>query len=80
VSRLRAPRTTVRATGPDTRPELVRSEFLAPAPNRLWVANITYIRTFSGWVYATFVLDVFSRRIIGWQLSKVFSRNWLSTR
>ncbi|WP_083418433.1 IS3 family transposase [Pseudofrankia sp. BMG5.36] len=70
VSRLRAPRTTVRAQGPDTRPDLVRRKFVAPAPNRLWVADITYIRTFSGWVYAAFVLDVFSRRIVGWQLSR----------
>ncbi len=43
--------------------------FSAPAPNCLWVADITYIRTFSGWVYAAFVLDVFSRRVVGWQLS-----------
>jgi putative transposase len=70
VSRLRAPRTTVRAQGPDTRPDLVRRKFTAAAPNTLWVADITYIRTFSGWVYAAFVLDVFSRRIVGWQLSR----------
>ncbi|WP_366518077.1 IS3 family transposase, partial [uncultured Georgenia sp.] len=35
----------------------------------MWVADITYIRTFAGWVYAAFVLDVFSRRIVGWQVS-----------
>lgn len=44
--------------------------FTATGPNQLWVADITYIRTFSGWVYAAFVTDVFSRRIIGWQLSR----------
>jgi putative transposase len=40
------------------------------APNQLWVADITYCRTFAGWVYAALVIDVFSRRVVGWQLSK----------
>jgi putative transposase len=70
ISRARTPRTTQPAPGPDPRPDLVDREFVADAPNRLWVADITYIRTFSGWVYAAFVLDVFSRRIVGWQLSR----------
>jgi putative transposase len=70
VSRVVAPRTTVRGTGPDLRPDLVERDFTATAPNRLWVADITYVRTYSGWVYAAFVMDVFSRRIAGWQLSK----------
>jgi putative transposase len=69
ISRVRTPRTTVRATTPDRRPDLVQREFTAPAPNRLWVADITYVKTHSGWVYAAFVLDVFSRRVVGWQLS-----------
>jgi putative transposase len=69
ISRVKVPRTTVRAHGPDTRPDLVDREFTATAPNRLWVADITYVKTHSGWVYAAFVLDVFSRRIMGWQLS-----------
>jgi putative transposase len=65
----KSPRTT--KPGPETdRPgDLVEREFTATAPDRLWVADITYIRTFTGWVYAAFVLDVFSRRIVGWQLS-----------
>jgi putative transposase len=70
ISRVRVPRTTIRATTPDSRPDLVNREFAAPAANRLWVADITYVRTYSGWVYAAFVLDVFSRRIVGWQLSQ----------
>jgi putative transposase len=69
VSRLVAPRTTMRATTPDHRPDLVERAFTAPGQDHLWVADITYVRTFSGWVYAAFVLDVFSRRIVGWQLS-----------
>jgi len=69
ISRLKTPRTTRSGKSSDPRPDLVKREFAAPAPNRLWVADITYIRTFSGWVYAAFVLDVFSRRVVGWQLS-----------
>lgn len=69
VSRLKSPITTRRGPGPDTRPDLVDREFTATAVNQLWVADITYIRTFAGWVYASFVLDVCSRRIVGWQLS-----------
>jgi len=48
----------------------VQRAFTATGPDQLWAADITYIRTFSGWVYAAFVTDVFSRRIVGWQLSK----------
>ncbi len=69
ISRARGPRTTVPGSGPDTRPDLVQRDFTATAPDRLWVADITYVRTFAGWVYAAFVLDVFSRRVVGWQVS-----------
>ena len=69
ISRAKGPRTTVPGTGPDTRPDLVERTFAASGPDRLWVADITYCRTFAGWVYASFVLDVFSRRVVGWQLS-----------
>ena len=69
ISRAKGPRTTVPGTGPDPRPDLVERSFTAPRPDRLWVADITYCRTFAGWVYASFVLDVFSRRVVGWQLS-----------
>jgi len=64
----------VRTTeGDDTssRPaDLVDRKFAAPAPNRLWVADITYVKTHSGWVYLAFVIDVYSRMIVGWQASK----------
>lgn len=49
--------------------DLVERRFVADAPNRLWVADLTYIRTHSGWVCAAFVLDVFSRMVVGWQVS-----------
>ena len=70
ISRVKVPRTTVRAAIPDHRPDLVNRAFTAPASNRLWVADITYVKTHSGWVYAAFVLDAFSRRVVGWQLSQ----------
>lgn len=69
VSRARGPRTTVPAASPDTRPDLVERDFTAAGQHRLWAADITYVRTFAGWVYAAFVLDVFSRRVVGWQVS-----------
>ncbi|WP_342318465.1 IS3 family transposase [Corynebacterium mayonis] len=64
-----APRTTRKPKGPDVRPDLVNREFRAPSPNRLWVADITYVRTRKGFVYTAFVTDVYSRRIVGWALS-----------
>lgn len=64
ISRAKGPRTTVPGTGPDTRPDLLDRDFKAPAPNRIWVADITYCRTFAGWVYAAFVIDVYSRRVV----------------
>ena len=70
ASRAKGPRTTTPGRGPDNRPDLVEHDFTATAPNQLWVADITYCRTFAGWVYAAFVIDVFSRRVVGWQLSK----------
>lgn len=54
-----------------TRPaDLVDRDFRAPAPNRLWVADLTYVKTHSGWVYVAFVIDVFSRMVVGWQTSR----------
>ena len=47
--------------------DLVERDFSAAAPDRLWVADLTYVRTWSGFVYVSFVLDVFSRYICGWQ-------------
>lgn len=60
------PVTTKPAPAPDTRPDLVQRCFKAGGPNRLWVADITYVRTLSGFVYTAFVTDVYSRKIVGW--------------
>ena len=65
----RSPITTRKANVPDQRPDLVQREFNAAAPNKLWVADITYVRTKKGFVYTAFVTDVYSRRIVGWALS-----------
>lgn len=55
----------------DERPrDLVDRQFTAEAPNRLWVADLTYVRTWAGFVYVAFITDVFSRRIVGWQASR----------
>lgn len=48
-------------------PDRVDRNFHAPAPNRLWVADFTYVATWSGFVYVAFVIDAFSRRIVGWR-------------
>ena len=65
----RSPITTRRVNVPDLRPDLVERELKAQGPNKLWVADITYVRTKKGFVYAAFVTDVYSRRIVGWALS-----------
>ena len=49
--------------------DLVDRELQAPAPNRLWVADLTYVKTHAGWVYAAFIIDVYSRMVVGWQIS-----------
>ena len=55
----------------DTRPDdLVERNFNAAAPNGLWVADLTYVSTRSGFVYVAFVIDVFSRFIVGWRISR----------
>lgn len=50
--------------------DLVDRAFGASRPNRLWVADITYVRTFAGFAYVAFIIDCFARRIVGWQASR----------
>ncbi len=50
-------------------PDLVKREFTATRPNQLWVADLTYVATWNGFVYVAFVIDVFSRTIVGWRAS-----------
>ena len=69
--RRRKARTTLRSRTERTSaaPDLVKRNFTPEAPNRLWAADITYVRTREGWLYLAFVLDAYSRRIVGWAMS-----------
>ena len=69
VSRRRGPRTTRRDTQARPAPDLVERRFEADAPNRLWVSDITYVPTLAGFLYLAIVLDVFSRRVVGWAMA-----------
>jgi putative transposase len=67
-ARRKRPRATVPAGPGHERPsDLLGRDFSAPAPNRRWVAGITYVDTVAGFVYTAFILGLFSRKIVGWQ-------------
>jgi putative transposase len=69
VRRERHPRTTWPGVALERPADLVGRVFTAPAPDRLWVADITYVRVRSGFCYTAFVVDAFSRRIVGWRVA-----------
>src|SRR5438067_7360458 len=70
VRRGRFKRTTI-PNDQATRPaDLVNRDFSAARPNQLWVADITYVATFSGFVYTSFIMDAYSRMIVGWRSSR----------
>ena len=62
-------RTTIPDPNAPRRPDLVQRDFTAAEPNRLWVGDLSYLRCWEGVVYFAFVLDVYSRRVVGWQLA-----------
>jgi putative transposase len=62
-------RTTISDPVAEKRPDLVQRDFTAVAPDRLWVGDFTYLRSWEGKVYFSFVIDVYSRMIVGWQLA-----------
>jgi putative transposase len=62
-------RTTIRVPGVRVCEDLLDRDFLAAAPNRLWVADITYLRTWEGWLYLAAVQDLYSRKIVGWSMA-----------
>jgi transposase InsO family protein len=70
VSRRKWITTTVRAPHARPAPDLVQRQFAATGPNQLWVADITYVPTASATLYLAVVLDVWSRRIVGWRIAK----------
>ncbi|MEV5898332.1 IS3 family transposase [Nonomuraea fuscirosea] len=69
VSRRRGSRTTIADGRAAAASDLVKRQFIAAEPNRVWTADITYVPTWQGFVYLAVVLDVFSRRIVGWAMA-----------
>ena len=59
--------------------DLVQRRFAPPAPNRLWVADLTYVSTWSGFAYVAFVVDAYARRILGWRVASRWPPRWSST-
>jgi len=80
VSRDRRVRTTVPDATAERPPDLVDRKFVADSPNQLWVVDFTYVATFSGFVYVAFVIDVFSRMIVGWRAASSMSTDCRWTR
>ena len=71
VSRKFKPTTTVSDPSKKPSPNILAQDFKADAPNRKWVADIIYLPTLTGWVYLAVVIDLFSRKVVGWEMS-----NW----
>src|SRR2546421_5764756 len=69
ISRAFTPTTTRADPTKQPAPNQLAQDFTATAPNRKWVTDITYLPTAAGWVYLAVVLDLFSRKVIGWALS-----------
>ncbi len=69
VSRRKHPTTTTRDRDARPAPDLVERNFTAPGPDQLWVADITYIPTWAGFLYLAVVLDAWSRRVVGWAMA-----------
>ncbi len=73
ASRVRSVVTTkADATSPRA-PDLVKRRFIADRPNQLWVSDFTYVATWSGFVYAAFIIDVYSRMIVGWRVASTMT-------
>ena len=75
ATRTKRVRTTRPATVEQRPADLVERLFAAPAPNRLWVADLTYVWTVRGFVYTAFVVDAFSRAIVGWRVATSLHTN-----
>jgi hypothetical protein len=66
VSRAKATRTTIPSKDGRRAGDLLNRDFTAPRPDHTWVADFTYVRTWAGWVYVAFIVDVFAQMIVGW--------------
>jgi len=62
-------KTTVHGTQPAAAPDLIGRDFTAPAPNMKWCGDITYIKAWTGWVYLATVIDLHSRKVVGWAIA-----------
>ena len=69
VSRTRKVRTTIPGDKADRPADLVKRDFTADRPNRLWVTDLTFVSTWSGVAYVCFIIDAYSRRIVGWRVA-----------
>lgn len=71
----------VRTTIPDSAAacprDLVKRHFEAERPNRLWVADFTYVSTWQGWLYVAFVIDAYAKRIVGWRASSSMTTDFV---
>ena len=70
IVRGKSVRTTISDKATPCPLDRVNRDFKAPAPNRLWVSDFTYVATWSGFVYVAFVIDAYARRIVGWRVSR----------
>lgn len=75
----RGVRTTVPDRNAERAPDLLERDFTAPAPDRHWVADFTCVRTWAGFVYVSFVIDCFTRAIVGWQAASTKSTPLVTT-
>ena len=69
VSRRKSTRTTLKAQSVRKAPDLVKRDFTVATVNKLWGADITYVPTWSGFLYLSVVIDAFSRRVVGWAIA-----------
>jgi transposase InsO family protein len=77
VRRGKRVRTTIADDKAQCPKDLVNRQFHAERPNRLWIADFTYVSTWQGWVYVAFVIDVFSRCIVGWRMSSSMTSDFV---
>jgi len=68
--RRKAPRTTLPSQTTVTIPDLVKRQFVATAPDQLWCTDLTYVRTWEGWLYVAAIIDVYSRKVVGWAMAE----------
>src|SRR5918998_6327978 len=73
-------RTTTADPTADRSPDLVNRDFTATGPNELWIADFTYLRCWEGLVFFSFVIDVYSRQIVGWQFRLAYAHRSRSRR